>query len=224
MLESDHAEQGNQNKKIRKAHEISPEEMEDIIDTFAISFEKYPLQEYFMNGNVSATKMKRVWKVVFKAMEDSAIFLSNGDHAMSAAVLIPDEKSDISLWQYIKHGGIPMVLKNGLPMAIRMLRFEKIAAEIRRKYATPGCWYFYIFATRPGFRHQGFGHLTLTTLTQFLDENQQDCYLETLSRVNVEIYERYGFELKEAARLFRTGSTLYAMIRPCQKPQKDEQQ
>ena len=46
-----------------------------------------------------------------------------------------------------------------------------------------------------------------------LDEREQDCYLETLSPVNVEIYKKYGFELKEEVKVPNTNLTLYAMLR-----------
>jgi predicted acetyltransferase len=50
-------------------------------------------------------------------------------------------------------------------------------------------------------------------MLNYLDEHQQDCYLETLSPVNVEIYKKYGFELKEEVKVPNTNLTLYAMLR-----------
>lgn len=48
---------------------------------------------------------------------------------------------------------------------------------------------------------------------KYLDDNGQDCYLETLTSVNVEIYKKYGFELKEEIKVPNTDLTMYAMLR-----------
>ena len=50
-------------------------------------------------------------------------------------------------------------------------------------------------------------------MLEYLDKRKQDCYLETLVPINVEIYKKYGFELKEEIKVPNTDLTLYAMLR-----------
>jgi predicted acetyltransferase len=54
-------------------------------------------------------------------------------------------------------------------------------------------------------------------MLNYFDEHNLECYLETLSPTNVEIYKRYGFELKEEVKVPNADLTLYAMLRPAKK-------
>ena len=89
--------------------------------------------------------------------------------------------------------------------------------EIKNKYATQGCWYLYAFVTMPEFRSKGLGSKIMKPMLKYLDDNNQDCYLETLLPINVDIYKRYGFELKESIKVPGTDLTLYAMLRTAKK-------
>ena len=95
----------------------------------------------------------------------------------------------------------------------KMTAFEKFAMEIKNKHAKHGCWYLYVFVTLPEFRGKGFGSKIMRPMLKYLDDNNQDCYLETLLPINVGIYQNYGFELKEEVKVPNTDLTLYAMLR-----------
>ena len=106
-------------------------------------------------------------------------------------------------------------------MVKRMTSFEKFAMEIKNKYAEPGCWYLYVFVTMPNYRGKRLGTKVMKPMLQYLDEHQQDCYLETLLPINVDIYKRFGFELKEEVKVPNTDLTLYAMLRTAKKSTED---
>ena len=69
----------------------------------------------------------------------------------------------------------------------------------------------------PNFRGKGLGLKIMKPMLNYLDENNQDCYLETLLPINVEIYKKYGFELKEEVKVPNTDLTLFAMLRKANK-------
>lgn len=98
-----------------------------------------------------------------------------------------------------------------------MKSFEKFAMDIKNKYAGEGCWYLYVFVTMPDFRGKGLGSGIMKPMMEYLDVHKQNCYLETLLPINVEIYKKYGFELKEEVMVPYTDLTLYAMLRKSQK-------
>jgi predicted acetyltransferase len=110
-----------------------------------------------------------------------------------------------------------MIPKIGIGCTRRMASFEKFAMSIKNKHTKPGCWYLYAFVTVPECRSKGLGSKIMKPMLKYLDENNQDCYLETLLPVNVTIYKRYGFELKEEIKVPNTDLTLYAMLRKANK-------
>lgn len=204
-------------QEIRKEHDLSKKDIDVFANNIATSFKGYPLFEYFSNNNYNIKKMKKFWKVSLKTMSDKTFFISDSEKANSLAIFSPYEKGGISLWKYIKAGGLGLLTTFGIKTTKQMTSFEKYAMEIKNKYAYPGCWYLYVFVTMPEFRGKGLGSKIMHPMLDYLDKHNQDCYLETLLPVNVEIYKKYGFELKEEVKVPNTDLTLYAMLRTAKR-------
>lgn len=204
-------------KEMSKGSELTPQDISAYVDAFAVSFRGYPLFEYFLNNKYSIKKMKAFWTVSLRTILDSARFASANKEHSSLAILLPTKNSGVPIRKYVRSGGIGMACRIGIRTLYRMLSFENFATKIKNKYASPECWYLYAFVTAPESRGQGLGSKTLHTMIDFLDKRQADCYLETLTAVNVGIYQKYGFELKETVSIPKTDLTLYAMHRPARK-------
>ena len=200
-------------EEVKKEHGLDKKDFDVFSNNLAISFKGYPLFEYFANDNYNIKKMKKFWKVSLKTMSDKTFFLTDSEEANSLAIFSPYEKGGVSIWKYIKAGGLGLIPSIGIKMVRRMTSFEKFAMEIKNKHSKPGCWYLYVFITMPQFRGKGLGSKIMKPMLDYLDEHNQDCYLETLLSINVEIYKKFGFELKEEIRVPNTDLTLYAMLR-----------
>lgn len=200
-------------EEVKKEHAMNKNDFDVFSNNLAVSFKGYPLFEYFANDKYNIKKMKKFWKVSLKTMSDKTFFLADSDKANSLAIFSPYEKGGVSIWKYIKAGGLGLIPCLGIKTTKKMTSFEKFAMEIKNKYASQGCWYLYAFVTMPEFRGKGYGKKILTPMFKYLDEHQQDCYLETLLPINVEIYTKFGFELKEEVKVPNTDLTLYAMLR-----------
>lgn len=200
-------------EEIRKEHGLSKKDIDVFANNLAVSFKGYPLFEYFANNKYNVRKMKKFWKVSLKTMSDKTFFISDSEEANSLAIFSPYEKGGVSIWKYIKAGGLGLIPSIGIKMAKRMTSFEKFAMEIKDKYAQPGCWYLYVFVTMPELRGKGAGSKIMKPMLKYLDDNNENCYLETLLPINVEIYKKFGFELKEEVKVPNTDLTLYAMLR-----------
>jgi GNAT superfamily N-acetyltransferase len=200
-------------EEIKKEHTLSKQDIELFANNLAVSFQGYPLFEYFAYNNYDISKMKKFWKVSLKTMSEKTFFLSDSEEANSLAIFSPYEKGSASLWKYIKAGGLGMVSKMGIKAVKRMAAFEKYAMDIKNKHSKEGCWYLYVFVTMPESRGKGLGSKIMRPMLKYLDEHNQDCYLETLLPINVDIYKKYGFELKEQVKVPNTDLTLYAMLR-----------
>ena len=207
-------------EEVKKECGLDKKDFDIFSNNLAISFKGYPLFEYFSNYKYNIKKMKKFWKVSLKTMSDKTFFLADSHEANSLAIFSPYEKGGVSIWKYIKAGGLGLIPSIGIKMTKRMTSFEKFAIEIKNKYAKPGCWYLYVFVTMPEFRAKGLGSKIIKPMLDYLDEHNQDCYLETLLPINVEIYKKFGFELKEEVKVPNTDLTLYAMLRTAKTNQE----
>lgn len=157
--------------------------------------------------------MKRFWKVSLKTIANDSIFLTDSNKANSLAIFSPHKQSGVSTWQYVKAGALSFPFTLGIKTTNRMTSFEKFALKIKNKYAKADCWYLFAFVTMPEFRGKGLGSKIIKPMLNYIDEQKKDCYLETVSPVNVEIYKNYGFELIEEVKVPNEDLILYAMIR-----------
>lgn len=208
-------------EEIKKEHGLSKDDIDLFANNLAVSFQGYPLFEYFTNDNYNISKMKTFWKVSLKTMSKNTFFISDSEKANSLAIFSPYEKAKLSVFKYIKAGGLKMIAKLGIKTTKKMATFENFAINIKNKYAKPGCWYLYVFVTMPEFRGTGLGSKIMKPMLEYLDEHNQDCYLETLTPVNVQIYKKFGFKLKEEVKVPNTNLTLFAMLRKAQTQKKD---
>ena len=55
-------------------------------NNLAVSFQGYPLFEYFANNKYNVSKMKTFWKVSLKTMSEKTFFLSDSEDANSLAI------------------------------------------------------------------------------------------------------------------------------------------
>lgn len=204
-------------KQVHKEYGLSKEDLDIIAKNLAISFKGYPLFEYFANGKYSIKKMTYFWKANLKTMSKRTVILGDSDQMNSLLMFSPYQKDEFSILEYIKCGGIPLIFKMGLKSINKMMSFETLANKIKDKYAHENCWYLYTFVTLPEYRGKGHGSKIIKQMCKYLDEHKQDCYLETLLPINVEIYKKYGFDLKETVKVEDSDLTIYALLRKYQK-------
>ena len=210
-------------EEIRKEHGLNKKDIEVFANNLAVSFKGYPLFECSTNNNYNIEKMKKFWKVSLKTMSDKTFFLADSEQTNSLAIFSPYEKGEISLWKYIKAGGLGLIPCFGIKIVKRMSSYEKFAMEVKNKYTNQDCWYLYVFVTMPEFRGKGLGSKIMKPMLEYLDEKHQDCYLETFAPINIEIYKKYGFELKEKVKVPNSDLTLYAMLRTAKKLNKEKE-
>lgn len=203
-------------QKAQKKYKLSKKETKVIANTLSVSFKGYPLFEYFSNDKYSIKKMETFWKVNLKTISEKTVIIGDSEEMNSLVIFSPYENNKFSVWKYIKAGGLFMAMKMGAKSVKKMSAFEKIALEIKAKYAHENCWYLYTFVTKPVCRGKGIGRTVITQMLDYLDKNKQDCYLETLLPINLKIYKKYGFELQESVPIPNTDLTIYALLRKYQ--------
>lgn len=191
--------------------------IDSFADCFADGFCGYSLMNYFCDGECDKKKVGLIWEVPIRAYNGQLLGVADGERPNAAALFAPPEAREPDLLTYIRAGGLKMVRKFGIKGTARMENFESFAGEIKKKYASPDCWYLFGFVSRHESRGMGYGSAVLSPVLSYFDRTRQDCYLETLEQKNVALYEHFGFELMETAEFPNSGLTIYAMLRKAKK-------
>lgn len=114
-----------------------------------------------------------------------------------AALCFMHPEQEVSLWQYIRHGGLKMLVRHLRPR--RWLSALKHQAALDREQAQFGREngaYLHVFlvATNANFRSQGLGSQVLQRISQEADARGVSAYLETTTERARALYLRHGYK------------------------------
>lgn len=192
-------------------------QQEDIVrfaDTLANGFSMYDLFKYICNGTYSSVKMTVFWAMSISLSCKDAICIADSKDVNSVLIYISPGAKEPGVMEYIKAGGIKMLITLGLRSAVKLLRFDANVQKYQKRYRTEKDGYLMAFATRLDKQGQHYGKPLMEALLEYLDSAGQGCYLETLKASNVDLYKHFTFELMEQSPLNYGGLTLYALKRP----------
>ncbi len=182
--------------------------------TLADGFSQYELFKHICGEEYNHDKMQLFWAVSLALLPDNAICIADSKQANSVLIYIRPNSKEASALSYVKKGGLKLLLKLGLRSIIRLLRFEAQAQQVAQRYKGVNDGYLMAFASRIDKQGQGYGKPLMQALLNYLDANAEGCYLETLKAKNVDLYNRFSFQLKESRSISLRSLTLYAMHRP----------
>ena len=196
---------------------MQQEDIERFSDTLADGFRQYNLFKYICNKEYSHDKMNLFWATSLAFTPENAICIADSKNANSVLIYIPPRNKEADLVSYLKAGGVKMLIKLGIRLISRLIRFESEAKKVAKCYQTNNDGYLMAFATRLDKQGQHYGKPLIDALLHYLDASNEGCYLETLKAENVELYKHFSFQLKEQKVLKSGKLTLYAMYRPGRK-------
>lgn len=192
---------------------MQPDDIKAFADTLADGFSEYNLFQYALSQEYDHAKMSLFWEVSIRLLGDNAIGIADSPEANSVLIYVRPKSKEPGLMSYLLGGGLKLPLKLGLRSALRLHRFNVTAQAIARRHKGDNDGYMLAFATRLDKQGQRYGKPVLEALLRYLDHTGEGCYLETLNASNVELYRRFGFELREEVTIKLGNLTNYAMSR-----------
>jgi ribosomal protein S18 acetylase RimI-like enzyme len=127
-------------------------------------------------------------------------------HATSAelegvAVWLPAEYSHASLWRMARTGVLALPLTVGLGFFRRFSSYYEQIARFKDRHARRDHWYLQLLGVDPLQQRKGHASRLLAAMLNRLDDDHLPCFLDTASENNVRFYERFGFQVLEAAKV-----------------------
>lgn len=165
----------------------TPADRERILATVLAAFVADPAFRYFFPSERSYA-------------DEAPLFIGDLlDHRLSfGTVWVVDDGAAVAMWNPPgpDHAGLPAGLSAGT--AERIDRFD---AQVRRLMPTEPHWYLGIAATHPDQAGRGLARLAIEAGLTLARADGRPAYLETVTAVNVGIYERYGWHLVGTTRV-----------------------
>ena len=188
-------------------------DIERFAATLADGFSQYALFEYISGGEYNYEKMHFFWEVSLALLPDNAICIADSKEANSVLIYLQPHSMKANTLAYVKAGGLKWLTKFGLKSIIRLMRFEIQTQRVYQQHRAPQDGYLMAFATRIDKQGQHYGKPLMQALLNYLDANNDRCYLETLKAKNVDLYKHFAFQLEECIDIQMGGLTIYVMHR-----------
>ena len=198
--------------------QLTLSDLEPMAQVLAQSFEKDPLVSFILPN--AKTRVKTVAKF-FRAMGSLNI-------RAGSAFGIGEPLQGVAVWSFPNKPEASAALKDLLlflpvlfsPYPIGVRRARAVLGQIdanHKKYASESHFYLDNLGVLASARGKGLSSKLIRPFLQMADEQKAIAYTDTVTEVNVPLYQHFGFELVEENLIAGTGITTYALRRTPRK-------
>jgi len=129
---------------------------------------------------------------------------------------LPPGKAPFRAWQLIRSVPPSVLFRFGRQGASRIQAYGRYIDNLHRKLVLLPHWYLQIIGVDPEYQGQGFSSQLVRPMLERIDREQLPCFLETNTKRNVAIYQRFGFEVVSEDQIPETEVRSFAMLRKAQ--------
>jgi ribosomal protein S18 acetylase RimI-like enzyme len=129
------------------------------------------------------------------------------------AIWIRSEDYPVTSWRLVRSVPLSVLFSFGRSVDANKRRFGDTIDAIHKRLAPFQHWFLEAIGVAPQFQGQGFAGQLLRPMLARIDKEHLPCYLDTLDKKNVTLYEHFGFQVIEESTLPDTTLTYWAMLR-----------
>lgn len=197
-------------KNVPALNSLSMVDLKKAVPVLTSAFEHDPCLKYILNSDKYPLKLaESIHQYVIKSGLMYGHVFSSGESIEGVSVWLPPHKVYLSIWNFIRAGGL------SIPLHIikRMKIYGDYAKTIHHKIAIDKHWYLFSIGVHQNYHGKSYGSNMLRPMLEYIDQRKEFCYLETHNPKNITFYEKYGFILKDVTFLPDSDTKHYAMYR-----------
>lgn len=198
---------------IEGLYQIKKEDLKRCADVATQAFINDESSKFLLSSKLTYKSLYDYYLVIYKAIHNKMYMFAESKNIDGFVIIVPIQHSIITIWDFIKAGGLKVICSQGLGILFRSLEYEKNCINIRNKIISSNTWYVLQFGVSPTKQGMGLGSKTISPVLKWLDSKKAACYLETHKKINVDIYNHFGFLLKSTDTLPNSTTKQYAMLR-----------
>lgn len=130
---------------------------------------------------------------------------------------LPPAKVHIGIPGYLRAGALRAIFQTGPANFLRIDRVGNWLGERHHRFAPGPHYYLAFIGVDPACQGRGFGSALMRPMFERFDAEGTDCYLETHTAANADLYRRFGFDVVDAAPIPGTELTQWSLLRPARR-------
>lgn len=169
--------------------------------------------KFLLSSKLTQESLYEYYIVLYNAIYKKMYMFADSKDIHGFIIISSIKNSEISIWEFIKAGGLKIIFSFGLGIVSRSLAYENNCINIRKPFISPNDWHIFQFGVIPEKQSQGLGSKIIKPVLSWLDSKKTACYIETQKTINVDIYSHFGFKLMSVDTLPKKQTKQYAMLR-----------
>lgn len=203
----------NQEPNVKGLYRIKKTDLKRCAEIAARAFIDDESSKFILSSKLIHKTLYDFYLIIYNASYNKMYMFSESENIDSFIIIAPIKNAELSLWSFIKAGGLKLIITNGLDFILKSLSYEKNCIKIRKKFVAPNDWYIFQFGVVPAKQGLGLGSKTMKPILNWFDSENISCYLETQKDINIDIYNHFGFVLKSIDTLPNKNIKQFAMLR-----------
>jgi ribosomal protein S18 acetylase RimI-like enzyme len=186
-----------------------------LADILAEAMYKDPMYYYIFNDKeLNCRYFSAFWKAILKYTIKFGVVLTTEDY-LGAACLLPPDKTDFTFKNLMKTGfKVPLsILRFPISKMISTMDILFSLGEYQNQTLPEPHWYLMEIGVKPEEQGKGIGGSLLRKLIEIAGNDKKPIYLETETEKNVQLYQKYGFEVVNETILKKHNLRYYLMVR-----------
>jgi GNAT superfamily N-acetyltransferase len=181
------------------------------------AFTEYELLRYYFHDKTQRRAIADTFGFIALSvcLKYGEVYTSS-ENLEGVAAWLPPGKAPFGVWQIIRSVPLSILFRFGRQGAGRMWAYGRYIDNVHRKLVPYPHWFLQIIGVDPPYQGKGFSSRLLRPVLERIDRERMPCFLETNTRKNVAIYQRFGFEVVSEDKIHGTEVTSFAMLRKVQ--------
>ena len=192
---------------------VPKERLEELADVAMDAYLDYPLHNWLSGGTYDPKTSRMLMEVSLKTMTEDAVIYADSEELNGFAAWFPLGFTGNKTIPFLTNGGMGLILHAGPGIIGRLLTYEMLAMELKKRYTDHVDWYLFNLSVSRKAQGRGIASKLLRPMLEFCDRENMVSYLETNKESNVHMYQHYGFQLAEQKLIPKSSVMHYAMTR-----------
>lgn len=202
-----------QELNINGIYRIKKKDLKKCAEVAALAFIEDESSKFLFATKLTYKSLYEFYFVIYNTIYNKMYMFAESENIDGFIIISPINNAELSLWDFVKAGGLKVIFSQGLDFLLRLISYEKNCIKIRKKFVSANDWYILQFGVNPAKQGMGLGSKIMKPVLDWFDSKKIACYLETQKDVNVDIYNHFGFHLKSIDTLPNKNIKQFAMLR-----------
>jgi len=129
------------------------------------------------------------------------------------AIWLPGKKTHVTNWRGMLSGGMKLYNEIGSDLMTKFNKINQYTTSFRNSIMQPPYYQLSPIGVIPEMQGKGFGSKLLKPMFKRFDAKQIICFLETQTKANIPLYQKYGFKVLKEGKFPNTNLQHWGMKR-----------